>query len=96
MKKLIILILLTYLLSSINSKALEEMTEQKKENKDQEVLKIGILLPLSGQFKDIGDSILDVIKLAIFDIKKITTLNLSRFSLFLYLFKIDFNIQTVQ
>ena len=60
MKKIFILFTLTYLILTINSKAIDEETSNK--------LKIGVLLPLSGEFKEIGKPILNVIKLAIFDL----------------------------
>ena len=69
MKKLLTLFILTYLLNSINSKAAEDLGT-KKIYDDQEILRIGVMLPFSGQFKEIGESILEVIKLAVFDIGK--------------------------
>ena len=60
MKKIFILFTLTYLILSINSKATNEESPNK--------LKIGVLLPLSGEFKEIGKPMLNVIKLAIFDL----------------------------
>ena len=51
MKKLIIFLILTYLLFTINSTAI---SENNLEN--EKVLKIGVLLPLSGEFQDIGES----------------------------------------
>jgi len=53
MKKLIIFLILTYLLFTINSTAINQNSnENNLEN--EKVLKIGVLLPLSGKFKDIG------------------------------------------
>jgi len=67
MKKLLIFSILTYLFFTINSSALvqksnEDITENEK------ILKIGVLLPLSGKFQDIGQSFLKAIQLALFDI----------------------------
>jgi len=63
MKKLFIIFILTYLLFTINSSATEQASEENKEE-----LKIGILLPLSGEFQDIGQSFLKAIQLALHDI----------------------------
>ena len=67
MKKLFILSILTYLFFTINSSALiqnsnEDITENEK------ILKIGVLLPLSGKFQDTGQSFLKAIQLALFDV----------------------------
>ena len=67
MKKLFIFSILTYLFFTINSSALiqnsnEDITENEK------ILKIGVLLPLSGKFQDTGQSFLKAIQLALFDI----------------------------
>ena len=64
MKKLITFSILAYLLLTINSGAVTQ--EKKSENKN--ILKIGVLLPLSGQFQDIGESFLKAIQLALDDI----------------------------
>lgn len=69
MKKLIIIFTLTYLFCSINSKATENTSTSGLED-NQKILKIGVLIPLSGQFKEIGESLLDVIRLAVFEIGK--------------------------
>tara|TARA_B100001123_G_C15264735_1_gene1008006 strand:+ start:41 stop:1201 length:1161 start_codon:yes stop_codon:yes gene_type:complete len=61
MKNLLTLSILTYLLISINSIAISE-------NSNDKILKIGILLPLSGKSQDIGESFLKAIQLALFDI----------------------------
>ncbi len=65
MKKLLIFLILTYLSFTINSTATTEV-EKKLEN--QKTLKIGVLLPLSGKFKEIGESFLKAIQLALYDI----------------------------
>ena len=67
MKKLLTFSILTYLFFTINSSALaqnsnENITENGK------ILKIGVLLPLSGKFQDTGQSFLKAIQLALFDI----------------------------
>ena len=55
MKKLITLSILTYLLLTINSFAVNQNSnENNLEN--EKILKIGVLLPLSGKFQDIGES----------------------------------------
>jgi len=64
MKKLITVLILAYLSFTINSGA--NTNEKNIENK--RVLKIGVLLPLSGQFQDIGESFLKAIQLALYDI----------------------------
>jgi len=64
MKKLITILILAYLSLTINSSAATQ--EKKLENKN--VLKIGVLLPLTGQFKEIGESFLKAIQLALYDI----------------------------
>ena len=67
MKKLIIFLILTYLLFTINSTAINQNSnENNLEN--EKVLKIGVLLPLSGEFQDIGESFLKAIQLALYDI----------------------------
>ena len=47
---------------TINSTAANQNSENKK------ILKIGVLLPLSGEFKNIGESFLKSIQLALYDI----------------------------
>jgi len=64
MKKLPIFLILTYLLFTINSKTIA----QNSNNNDINVLKIGVLLPLSGEFQNIGESFLKSIQLALYDI----------------------------
>ena len=67
MKKLFTLLILTYLLFTINSSAVgQNSSENNSEN--EKVLKIGVLLPLSGKFQDIGQSFLKAIQLALYDI----------------------------
>ena len=64
MKKLITLLIIAYLSLTINSAAIAQ--EKTSENKN--ILKIGVLLPLSGEFQDIGESFLKAIQLALYDI----------------------------
>ncbi|SVE03139.1 uncharacterized protein METZ01_LOCUS455993, partial [marine metagenome] len=64
MKKLITFLILAYLSFTINSSA----TTQEKKIENKNILKIGVLLPLSGQFQDIGESFLKAIQLALYDI----------------------------
>ena len=67
MKKLLIFSILTYLFSTINSSAVvQNSTQNIVENEG--VLRIGVLLPLSGKFQDTGQSFLKAIQLALFDI----------------------------
>ena len=67
MKRIITFSILTYLLFTINSGAVNE--DLNKNNlEDSNVLKVGVLLPLSGKFQDIGESFLKSIQLALYDI----------------------------
>jgi len=67
MKKLLTFSILTYLLFTINSGAVSQsLNENNKEN--EKILKVGVLLPLSGKFQDIGESFLRAIQLALYDI----------------------------
>tara|TARA_B110000438_G_scaffold146064_1_gene140625 strand:+ start:3089 stop:4294 length:1206 start_codon:yes stop_codon:yes gene_type:complete len=61
MKKILIYSILTYLLFTINSNASNQSLEAKN-------LRIGILVPLSGPFQEMGQSFLKAIQLALFDI----------------------------
>jgi len=66
MKKLLIS-LLTYLLLTINSGAVNQSLS-KNNLESEKILKVGVLLPLSGEFKEIGESFLKAIQLALYDI----------------------------
>ena len=67
MKKLLTFSILTYLLFTINSSAVNQsLNENNSENEN--ILKVGVLLPLSGEFQDIGESFLKAIQLALYDI----------------------------
>jgi len=63
MKKLIIFSILSYLLFTINTSTADQNLEQK-----ENILKIGVLLPLSGKFQNIGESFLKSIQLALFEV----------------------------
>ena len=63
MKKILTFSIITYLLFTINSSA---VTESSLEN--EKTLKVGILLPLSGEFANVGQSFLKAIQLALHDI----------------------------
>jgi len=65
MKKLLIFLILTYLSFTINSRA---ATQNENSIKEEKILKVGVLLPLSGKFQDIGESFLKAIQLALYDI----------------------------
>ncbi len=67
MKKLFAFSILTYLLFTINSSAVDQsVNENNLEN--EKILRIGVLLPLSGEFQGIGESFLKAIQLALYDI----------------------------
>ena len=66
MKKVLTFLTLAYLLITINSNAFGENLKNNSEN--ERILKIGVLLPLSGQFQDVGESFLKAIQLAVYDI----------------------------
>ena len=63
MKKLLTLSITIYLLFAINNSV---NSQNLKEN--EKILKIGVLLPLSGEYKNTGQSFLNAIQLALFDI----------------------------
>ena len=67
MKRIITFSILTYLLFTINSSAISESSNENN-LEDSNVLKVGVLLPLSGKFQDIGESFLKAIQLALYDI----------------------------
>ncbi len=66
MKKILIHLFLTYLLFTINSVSIADNLNDNDKNK--KLLKIGVLLPLSGKFQDVGESFLKAIELALYDI----------------------------
>tara|TARA_B100000029_G_scaffold480477_1_gene528560 strand:- start:22 stop:1200 length:1179 start_codon:yes stop_codon:yes gene_type:complete len=67
MKKLFIFLILIYLLFTINSSASNKSFESETLNNDK-FLKIGVLLPLSGEYQNVGESFLKAIQLALHDI----------------------------
>ena len=67
MKKLLTFSILTYLFFTINSSAADQNSSQNIAENGK-VLKIGVLVPLSGKFQDTGQSFLKAIQLALFDI----------------------------
>jgi hypothetical protein len=67
MKKIIIFLILTYLLFTINSSA-DNKTFGQNKKESEKVLKIGVLLPLTGESKYVGESFLKSIQLALYDI----------------------------
>ena len=69
MKKFLLVLIVTYLISAINGRAISQ-NEIEKFDDYNKILKIGILVPLSGEFQSIGQSVLNAVKLAIFDLEK--------------------------
>ena len=67
MKKLLMFSILTYLLFTINSSAVSQSSDANN-SVNENILKVGVLLPLSGEFQDIGNSFLKAIQLALYDI----------------------------
>ena len=67
MKKIIIFLTLTHLFFTINSSAWSQNSDNNN-LEEEKILKIGVLLPLSGEFQDIGESLLKSIQLALYDI----------------------------
>ena len=65
MKILFTFLILVYLSFTINISA---ATQGEKKIGNERVLKVGVLLPLSGKFQDIGESFLKAIQLALYDI----------------------------
>ena len=64
MKKKLILSILTYLLFSINTST-ADISSREKDLSNQKVLKVGVLFPLSGEYKNVGESFLKAVKLQI-------------------------------
>ena len=67
MKNLLIISILTYLLFTINSISITRAADDNN-LENEKVLKIGVLLPLSGNFQETGQSFLKAIQLALKDI----------------------------
>ena len=67
MKKLITFSILTYLLLTINSFAVNQNSDENN-LENEKILKVGVLLPISGEFQYLGESFLKAIQLALHDI----------------------------
>tara|TARA_B100000029_G_C17495675_1_gene930752 strand:- start:65 stop:1243 length:1179 start_codon:yes stop_codon:yes gene_type:complete len=67
MKKIFIFLILAYLFFTTNTSAANQ-SSNKIISENEKILKIGVLLPLSGEFQDIGESFLKAIQLALYDI----------------------------
>ena len=67
MKKLFTFFILTYLLFTINNSSADQKSN-KNDLTNNNILKIGVLLPLSGEFQDLGESFLKAVQLALYDI----------------------------
>ena len=67
MKNPLAFLIITYLLFTINSSALSQSLSEN-DSKNEKILKVGVLLPLSGEYQDIGESFLKAIQLALYDI----------------------------
>ena len=67
MKKIIITSILAYLLFTINSVTADQNLN-KNNLKNEKILKVGVLLPLSGEFQEIGKSFLKSIQMALYEI----------------------------
>ena len=67
MKKIFSFAILTYLFLTINGSATDQKLS-KNNSKNEKILEIGVLLPLTGKFQDIGESFLKAIQLALYDI----------------------------
>ena len=67
MKKLLTFSILTYLLFTINSGAVDQSANENNLG-NEKILRVGVLLPLSGKFQGIGESFLKAIQLALYDI----------------------------
>ena len=65
MKKLLTVLILSYLSFTINS---DGLADNQNNLENEKILKVGVLLPLSGQFQDIGESFLKAIQLALYDL----------------------------
>ena len=67
MKKIVTFLILSYLLFTINSSATTQNVDANN-SENGKILKVGVLLPLSGEFQNIGESFLKAIQLALYDI----------------------------
>ena len=84
MKKFFTILLLFCLFFTINKSAVSQETDENKK-----LLKIGVLLPLSGKYEILGNSFLKAIQLALYDISNDELVIYPKdFSSYLYLAKI--------
>jgi len=67
MKKNFIFLIIAYLLFTINSSAVSQNSNENN-LKNEKLLKIGVLLPLTGEFRSVGQSFLKAIQLALRDV----------------------------
>ena len=67
MKKILTFSIIAYLLFTINSSTAEQKSNENN-SENENILKIGVLLPLSGEFQEVGLSFLKAIQMALFDI----------------------------
>ena len=65
MKKILTFSIIAYLSFIINSSGL---TQNENNLENEKILQVGVLLPLSGKFQDIGESFLKAVQLALYDI----------------------------
>ena len=68
MKKFTIIIILAYILLTLNTHTNSENLNKDKEN--SKILKIGVIVPLTGEFKQIGQSVLKAIQLAVLELNE--------------------------
>ena len=69
MKKKLTLTTITYLFLTMNLLFANQIDDKQIDGKNQ-ILKIGVLVPLTGEFGEIGQSILNSIKLATFSLEQ--------------------------
>ena len=67
MKKILTFSIIAYLLFTINSSTADQKSNENN-SENENILKIGVLLPLSGEFQEVGLSFLKAIQMALFDI----------------------------
>jgi len=68
MKKTLTILILAYLLFTLNSNATSSQNSNEDKLENGKVLKIGVLLPLSGEYENLGQSFLKAIQLGLYDI----------------------------
>ena len=68
MKKFTIIIILAYILLTLNTHTNSENLNKDKEN--SKILKIGVIVPLTGEFKQIGQSVVKAIQLAVLELNE--------------------------